>query len=82
MGRWFWILALGFSAVLFATFSIGAPIFAIWHREFSLEYFSMIFGNAMIAWRISDLFFLRVHGPPPQIEPIDLSFFDHPHDNQ
>jgi hypothetical protein len=81
MGRWFWILALGFSALLFATFSMGALIFAILHREFSLEYFWMIFGNAMIAWRISDLFFLRVHGPPPQIEPIDHSFFEHPHDN-
>jgi hypothetical protein len=80
MRRWFWIIALGLGAFVFAGLGFGVMAWAAWDHEHTIEPY--LGGIVMIGFAAQSLSlcFRRVDGPLPEVEPVDPSIFASPYD--
>lgn len=75
MRRWFWIIALGFCAFVFASLAITWWVWSAWDHELSVQ--SVFGGIVMLGFAVQslNLCFHRLDGPLPKVEPIEPSVF-------
>jgi hypothetical protein len=76
MRRWFWIIALGFCAFVFAGFAITIFVWAAWTHDLSVKLVISAMGMFGFAALSLDLCRRRIDGPLPSVEPFDLSVFN------
>jgi len=76
MRRWFWIIALGFSAFVFAALGLVVLVWAAWTHDLSLPLLLGVFVMLAYAVYALDLCFHRVDGPLPEVKPLDPSIFN------
>jgi hypothetical protein len=75
MRRWFWIIALGFSAFVLAALATVVLVWSAWTHELSFQLVLGGIGMLGFAAYALQLCFRRVDGPLPEVKPVDPSIF-------